>query len=286
MRRLFIITMCVCGMILATACKEKKLADYDQTETGLYYKFVTENKEARAPETGDYLFMTISYRTDNDSIIFEPRAIIDMLRPSVYAGDLYEAYAMMHEGDEAAFALKADTFFTYMGMPELPDFINEETMVYFNIKLDKISSEEEEMTKANEAIKGYMESHQLQGEPTEDGLYYISQKEGKGKKILMGDTVSIHYTFRLLNDSIFDTSVGRDPMPWIVGQFVPGIDEGLSMMNRGGKATMILPYSIAFGAQNPYLPIPAFSNIVAEIEVLPVLIMPAPQQNAMPVMAE
>lgn len=274
MKRFFIITLSICGLFLATACKEKKLSGYQQTETGLYYKFIVENKDARTPQEGDYLSLTISYRTDNDSIVFDSRTIWDMQQPSVYSGDLYEAYSMMHEGDEAAFAMKADTFFTYMGMPELPDFITDETMVFFNIILNKISNEEEQLAIANKDIKAYLESHQLQAEPTANGLYFIPVEAGKGKKIEVSDTVSLHYTFRLLNDSIFDSSIGRDPMPWIVGQIIPGIDEGLTMMNRGGKATMIMPYNIAFGPQNPYIPIPAFSSIVAEIEVLPNLILP------------
>ena len=126
-------------------------------------------------------------------------------------------------------------------------------MVFFNITLEGITSEEEQLAKANADIKAYMESHQLSCEPTENGLYFIPITEGKGKKIAKGDTVSIHYTFKLLNDTIFDSSQGREPMPWIVGIFVPGIDEALTMMNRGGKAMMILPYNIAFGAHNPYI---------------------------------
>ncbi|MBO4403203.1 MAG: FKBP-type peptidyl-prolyl cis-trans isomerase [Bacteroidales bacterium] len=276
MRRLIIITMTICGLCLATACKEKKFKDYEQTDSGLYYKFIVENNEARQPVEGDYLFLTVSYRTDNDSIIFEPREVLDLLQPS---SDLFEAYSLMHEGDEAAFILKADSFFLHVGMPELPDFITEETMIFFNIKLNKVSNDEEELAKANADIQNYLQQHGLQGEPTADGLYYFEQAAGKGAAIVEGDTVSLHYTFKLLNDTAFDTSIGRDPIPWIVGNFVPGIDEGLKLMKRGGKATMIMPYTLAFGPQNPYIPIPAFSSVVAEIEVLPNLILP---QSMMP----
>lgn len=276
MKKLFLITMALCSLVLCTtSCKDKKFKGYKQTDNGLYYKFITENKDARTAQSGDYLFITVSYRTDNDSIVFEEKEVIDMMQESTYAGDLYEAYGLMHEGDEASFALKADTFFLHMGIPELPAFITEETMVFFNIKLNKVRSSKEIDEEKDTEIQNYMESHQLTADTVmESGLRFISIEEGKGNCLVDGDSLSMHYTFKLANDSIFDSSKEKDPMYCFAGQMFPGLNEGLRMMKRGGKAILIMPYKIAFGVQNPYLPIPAFSTLVAEIEVLPNIIRP------------
>ncbi len=280
MKRFFLITMALCSLaVCTTACKDKKFKGYEKTEHELYYKFIVQNKDARPVQSGDYLFLTVSYRTDNDSIVFDERDVVDMMQASTYPGDLYEAYSMMHEGDEASFALKADTFFLHMGLPELPSFITDETMVFFTIRMNRIRNAEEINTEKQEEIKQYMNAHALQAEPLESGLYFIEQQAGKGAPIANGDSLSIHYTFKLANDSIFDSSIGRDPMYCIVGRMFPGLDEGLTLMKRGGKATLIMPYNIAFGVQNPYIPVPPFSTIIAEIEVLPNIVRP---QNIMP----
>ncbi len=274
MKRLFIITLAVCSMLMATSCKDKRFKGYDKTENGLYYKFLVENKDARAPQQGDFLFITVSYRTDNDSIVFDPRDVIDQMQPSIYTGDLYEAYGLMHEGDEASFIMKADTLFHYMGWPEIPSFITDESVVYFTIKLNRIAGADEIKAEKSQEIDKYITDHNLTATPTESGLYFIEQKAGKGGAIQDGDTLSIHYTFKLINDTIFDSSLGKNPMPCIAGRMFPGMDEGLKLMKRGGKALMIMPYDIAFGVQNPYIPVPPFSTIIAEIEVLPTFIRP------------
>jgi len=269
--------MALCGLMLfTTSCKDKKFKGFDQTKKGLYYKFITQNKDARFPKAGDYLFLTVSYRTDNDSIVFDKRDVVDMLRESVYPGDLYDAYRMMHEGDEAVFALKADTFLLYSGYPQLPSFIHDNTMIFFTIKLNKIRNEQEVEAEKAEEISNYMKAHELTAEPTESGLYFIETQAGKGKEITTGDSLSILYTFRLINDSIFDSSEGKSPLYCIVGQMFAGLNEGLAKMKRGGKATLIMPYKIAFGVQNPYIPVPPFSTIVADIEVLPNIVRPQP----------
>ncbi|MBO4282303.1 MAG: FKBP-type peptidyl-prolyl cis-trans isomerase [Bacteroidales bacterium] len=279
MKRFFLITMALCALaVCSTSCKDKKLKGFEKTDNELYYKFIVQNKDARAAENGDYLFLTVSYRTDNDSIVFEERDVVDMMQESVYPGDLYEAYSLMHEGDEASFALKADTFFLHMGIPELPDFITEETMVFFTIKMNRIRSAEEVNAEKQEEIKQYMSVHGLEAEPRESGLYFIETQVGKGTPIANGDSLSIRYTFKLANDSVFDSSEGKDPLYCIVGRMFAGLDEGLSLMKRGGKATLIMPYHIAFGVQNPYIPVPPFSTIIAEIEVLPNIVRP---QNMM-----
>ncbi|MBO7624485.1 MAG: FKBP-type peptidyl-prolyl cis-trans isomerase [Bacteroidales bacterium] len=280
MKRLFIITLALCGLtIFGTSCKEKRLKDFQQTEDGLYYKFIAQDTAARSANDGDYLFMTLSYRTDNDSIVFNEQEVVEIMRERQYPGDLSDAFRMMHEGDEAVFAFKADSFMLKSGMPELPPFIKDTTMLYFTVRMNKIRSMAEIDSEKTEEIKSYMASHNLTAEPTESGLYFIETQPGKGKELTAGDSVSIRYTFRTINDSIFDSSEkeGGQPLYCIVGQMFSGLNEGLGKMKRGGKATLIMPYKIAFGDRfNPYVPVPAFSTIVADIEVLPNIVRPQP----------
>jgi len=73
-----------------------------------------------------------------------------------------------------------------------------------------------------------------------------------------GDTVSVDYTGRLVNGSVFDTSIGRVPLEFTVGagQMISGFDAAVIGMRVGEEKTITLPPEEAYGAPNP-------ANIVA-----------------------
>ena len=73
-----------------------------------------------------------------------------------------------------------------------------------------------------------------------------------------GDTVSVDYTGRLENGSVFDTSIGRTPLEFTVGagQMISGFDSAVLGMRVGEEKTITLPPEEAYGAPNP-------ANIVA-----------------------
>ena len=64
-----------------------------------------------------------------------------------------------------------------------------------------------------------------------------------------GDFVHVHYTGRLDDNSVFDTSVGRDPLSFQLGkgQVVPGFDKAVSDMEVGQKKTVTIPAAEAYG---------------------------------------
>ncbi len=122
----------------------------------------------------------------------------------------------------------------------------------FNIKLDKIQTEEQMyaeqeaeamQAKADEEVKiqEYLEANNITVEPTESGMYYIEHQQGSGPKPNQKDRVKVHYTGTLLDGKKFDSSVDRDqPFEFVlgVGQVIRGWDEGIAMMNVGSKATL------------------------------------------------
>jgi peptidylprolyl isomerase len=64
-----------------------------------------------------------------------------------------------------------------------------------------------------------------------------------------GDLVHVHYTGRLDDESVFDTSEGRDPLTFQLGkgQVVPGFDQAVSGMEEGEKKTLTIPAAEAYG---------------------------------------
>jgi len=64
-----------------------------------------------------------------------------------------------------------------------------------------------------------------------------------------GDTVKVHYTGRLDDGTVFDSSEGRDPLEFTVGsgQLIPGFDSGVTGMNVGESKTVQIPSQDAYG---------------------------------------
>jgi peptidylprolyl isomerase len=64
-----------------------------------------------------------------------------------------------------------------------------------------------------------------------------------------GDTVQVHYTGKLEDESVFDTSQGRDPLTFELGagQVVPGFEKAVSGMEAGERKTVKIPADDAYG---------------------------------------
>jgi peptidylprolyl isomerase len=65
----------------------------------------------------------------------------------------------------------------------------------------------------------------------------------------VGDTVSVHYTGKLEDGTVFDSSVGRDPLSFTIGagQMIPGFDKGVRGMALHEKKQLKLPPEDAYG---------------------------------------
>jgi FKBP-type peptidyl-prolyl cis-trans isomerase len=107
---------------------------------------------------------------------------------------------------------------------------------------------------------------------TASGLQYTITEKGDGKKPANGDKVTVHYTGKLTNDTVFDSSVKRgQPFSFKLGagQVIPGWDEGIALLQVGDKATFRIPANLGYGA-NPNGKIPANSVLIFDVELLDV----------------
>ncbi len=64
-----------------------------------------------------------------------------------------------------------------------------------------------------------------------------------------GDTVSVHYTGKLADGSIFDSSIGEEPLVFTLGEdaVIDGFEEGILSMSVGDKKTVTLDPEKAYG---------------------------------------
>lgn len=107
---------------------------------------------------------------------------------------------------------------------------------------------------------------------TASGLKYLTVKEGKGKSPKATDVVKVHYTGRLTNGTVFDSSVERgEPAEFPLDRVIAGWTEGLQLMKEGGKTLFYIPSNLAYGEQGaPGSPIGPNEPLIFEVELLEV----------------
>jgi FKBP-type peptidyl-prolyl cis-trans isomerase len=106
---------------------------------------------------------------------------------------------------------------------------------------------------------------------TETGLQYRVITAGGGALPIDGDKVKVHYTGKLIDGTVFDSSVERgEPAEFLTNQVIPGWTEALMMMPVGSKYELVIPASLAYGDRSTG-PIPAGSTLIFEVELLDIL---------------
>jgi FKBP-type peptidyl-prolyl cis-trans isomerase len=271
-----------------------KYRGYKESDNGLFYKFYVENDKEVKPKMGDVLTMTLIYKlVETDSILEDsrtrPNPFMLLLKESDFKGDLFEGLAMMHKGDSASFIVKADSFYLKtVKMPEMPKYVKAESMLKFEIKLTDVKAKavfEKEMAEnqakfkaqmekrkdlEGEAIANYIKENKITARPTKSGLYFVEVTKGTGPKPTAGKTCVMNYTGKLLDGKVFDSSEGKKPFEFALGkqQVIPGWDEAVGMMSKGGKAKIVLPSSLAYGENGAGEMILPYTPLVFDVELI------------------
>ena len=105
---------------------------------------------------------------------------------------------------------------------------------------------------------------------TDSGLRYLITAAGAGAdKPQPGQNVTVHYTGKLLDGSVFDSSHSRGAAAqFTIGQLIPGVDEALLDMVEGEQRTVIIPPELGYGSQGVRGVIPPNSFLVFELELI------------------
>ena len=198
-----------------------------------------------------------------------------------------EGVALMKKGGKAKFIVPSPLAFGEMGrgtiVPpyatilyevEVADVITKAEYDKQQADAKKKEEQKKEGAKKDEAtlLKKYLKEKNITVQPTSSGLYYIEKAKGTGPKAMAGKKVKVHYTGTLLNGTKFDSSRDRNqPFEFELGkgQVIRGWDEGIAMMNVGGKAILIVPSSLGYGDRE-MSSIPAYSTLVFDVDLIEV----------------
>lgn len=267
-------------MLSFTSCSKYK--GFKKDKSGIYYKFYEKNDTAYQPKTGDMVAVLLSMRA-GDSVLI-PMIPQQMIMDSLYQGDIFEAFRMMHVGDSATFILDGPEFFEKMLSPS-QEYEFGDTPLYFDVKLfgamkkaefEQLKAEYDAQMNANREneptiIKEYLENNKDM-KVNESGIYVKTLKQGKGDKVEPLQKVKVNYVGRFTDGKEFDSSLKRnEPFEFTVGagEVIPGWDAVVSGMKVGEKVKVLIPSSMAYGEGTQG--IPPYTPLEFEIELLEIV---------------
>ncbi len=259
---------------------EKGYTSIEPTNSGLYFVVISEG-DGETPEPTDLVIFeytaslidgTIFDTSDRDLAvqhnILKDNKLYGPARFMVKNFDipgLKEGIMLMNGGGKARIIIPSRLGLGSSEYELVPPY---STLIYDVELLDVISDPVEHEKKL---LDEYIESNEITVQPTESGLYYIEKEAGSGN--LVGDNaiVAVHYTGYLLDGRVFDESPTDEPLIYntSTANFIPGFLEGVSKMRVSGKATLIIPWNIGFGAEGSgegY--IPPYTTIIYDVEVM------------------
>ena len=276
---------------------------YKQAPGGMLYN-IHADKGGQKIKVGDFISVNVVAKTDADSVVYstyEQGARSNHIMQKGAPGDVMSVFQYLAEGDSVTVKTNMDSLYK-KGMRRPP--IKGKYIVY-EIKVEKVISKgtgKGADTVWNAQIKKYMDTqiaamrngetakfkkyiddNKLVGVNTPDGLFYTITKPGTGDKPAVGDTVEVFYTARFTNGKVFETNVKEiaqknnnyNPglpyksikIPVGVHKVIAGWDEGLQQMNKGAKATLVVPSKLAYGEQG-YAVVPPYTPLVFDIEIV------------------
>lgn len=132
-----------------------------------------------------------------------------------------------------------------------------------------------EMAKVNQAAgEKFLAENGKRAEvkTTATGLQYEVLKEGDGAMPEAGDQVVVHYTGKLIDGTVFDSSVERgEPATFGVTQVIAGWVEALQMMKAGSQWRLFIPGNLAYGANGAGNIIGPNATLIFDVELLKVV---------------
>jgi FKBP-type peptidyl-prolyl cis-trans isomerase FkpA len=119
----------------------------------------------------------------------------------------------------------------------------------------------------DQIIQNYLKKNNLTATKHPSGLYYIMTQEGTGDSPNISNTVEVKYQGRLTDGTVFDETETDKTASFELSGLIYGWQIGITMMKKGGKATLFIPSGLGYG-NNEIGPIPPNSVLIFDIELV------------------
>jgi len=235
-----------------------------------YYDSLYQKKDGGLQEA-------ISMLQKGDSIIFK-------LAAQTLLGDNFEQIAAQHNLQEN------DNLLLHLSVKDIMqegDFRKWEEEQYAALQTKWKEKAEQQLQEDIAAIDKYLQENKIVAQATDSGLRYVIDEPGHGPTPQPGDTVKVSYTGKTLEGKVFDTSLAEtaekhdihnplrtyEPIEFKLGEgrVIPGWEEGIRLIKKGGKARLFIPSTLAYGAQAAGTHIKPNAILMFEVELVNIL---------------
>jgi len=270
--------------------------DFARTPKGDLCKKLTNNPGDKI-KVNDVVTFDIIQKTEKDSLLGStymmghPAKI--QIVASQNASDMMDVFPLLAAQDSAFVKVPTDSLFKGHE-DQRPPFLPKGSYLVYLVKIHRIQSLNDAIAEKNKVLDSmrvvetttegkYIGDHKLIPKTTQSGLKYFITKPSIKRKPLVGDTVFVNYTGKTLDGKVFDSSIAADaaraglnqpgrnyePYKLVLGTdpVIKGWDEGLLLLNEGAKAELIIPSSLAYGAEGSG-DIGPFSTLIFDLELV------------------
>jgi len=277
------------GVLLLVACDNNGLK---KTKSGILYKIISDEKNP-VVKNGQFIKITYSEKVRDSVLLSSDSSLpayvrIDSVSPAAY--NPVEIFPLLRKGDSAVVIQLGDSIQRKSGQP-LPPFIHKKDKLILSIKVQDVFDNEELVKKDREAlldvfhakqikqVENYLQQHNIQATKTTMGTFVQVLNTGDGPAVDSGKEISVIYTGKLFpSGKTFETNDKEDgkPVKFIVGRksIIPGWDDGLRLLKKGGKATLYIPAFLAYD-QQPGPERTANENLIFDVQIVDVTDAPA-----------
>jgi FKBP-type peptidyl-prolyl cis-trans isomerase len=247
----------------------------ESTPSGLYY-IIQDSGKGELPNKGEIMSVFYAGKFLNGNI-FDTNEDSTFHHQDPMRVELGKGHVMKGWDEGLAFLRKGAkaTLFIPSGLaygPRDRGVIPGNSVLMFDISVVNIQSAD---AVDEELLQNYFKTNHIKALKAESGLYYTINKPGKGAVIKSGQTASVYYTGKLLDGTVFDTNTDTtfhhtDPFKFEVGKgrVISGWDQGVTLLNKGAKATLYLPSRLGYGSRGQGKKIPPNSILIFDVELL------------------
>ncbi len=291
---------------------------YKKTKSGMLYQIIS-NSKTDVIKNGEFFEVQIGatvYKTGKkDTVLSDPNMIppnqVVPMDSTTLPPDYYAIFKQVRKGDSIIVRQSTDSIIK-SSMGQAPPFLKKggfivSTYKIINIYPNKTAADSatvaimkaqnvkdsvtrvQQLVKDDKLIQEYLSKNNIVAVKTPKGCYVTVQNPGNGAKPDSGKLVSVKYTGLSFDGKKFDSNVDTsfqhtDPLEFTIGQMgmIPGFEEGIKQIAKGGKATVYVPSALGYGAQGRAPNIQPNQNLIFELELLDIKAAPKPQVPVLP----